>query len=273
MKALNIALVSALALSTFACSNAPTEEKAPEAVKVEVENLPSTIVVKVDENGERTTFQLQDESFNNISEDAFNAYSEEEKEALIANLTAQSLDVVASKDSVSDAQVALAADEIDELQGSKVSFFAYGAGFRYGYYSNLDMDLSDIELLYTTALASAAATDSAMALATDLDMQDQLITSTDQTLTMDSATAMVTDSVADSVADSDTKKQEVNPARLMSAGFFVSIVFQLCMSLLICSVYSAISIFFLATPLLIAAFATAGATSTSNLLSTGLGIR
>ena len=83
-----------------------------------------------------------------------------------------------------------------------------------------DMDLSDIELLYTTALASAAATDSAMALATDLDMQDQLITSTDQTLTMDSATAMVTDSVADSVADSDTKKQEVNPARLMSAGFF-----------------------------------------------------
>ena len=136
MKALNIALVSALALSTFACSNAPTEEKAPEAVKVEVENLPSTIVVKVDENGERTTFQLQDESFNSISEDAFNAYSEEEKEALIANLTAQSLDVVASKDSVSDAQVALAADEIDELQGSKVSFFAYGAGFRYGYYSS-----------------------------------------------------------------------------------------------------------------------------------------
>ena len=119
MKALNIALVSALALSTFACSNAPTEEKAPEAVKVEVENLPSTIVVKVDENGERTTFQLQDESFNNISEDAFNAYSEEEKE--LNNPTAQSLDVVASKDSVSDAQVALAADEIDELQGSKVS--------------------------------------------------------------------------------------------------------------------------------------------------------
>ena len=136
MKALNIALVSTLVLTNFACSSAPSTEQAPEAVKVEVENLPSTIVVKVDENGERTTFQLQDASFNNISEEAFNAFSDEEKESLVESLTAQSLDVVADKDSVSEDQVALAQDEIDELQNSKVNFFAYGRGFRYGYYGN-----------------------------------------------------------------------------------------------------------------------------------------
>ncbi len=137
MKALNIALVSTLALTNFACGNAPSNEQAPEAVKVEVENLPSTIIVKVNEKGERTTFQLQDESFNSISEEEFNEFSDEEKDSLVASLTAQSLDIVQDKDSVAEDQIALAQDEIDELQNSKVNFFAYGRGFRYGYYGGI----------------------------------------------------------------------------------------------------------------------------------------
>ena len=136
MKALNIALASAMALTALACGtqDKPAEKNEQELVKVEVENLPKAIVFKVDEEGNVTTFQSTSDQFNNMTEEDFNALSAEDQDSLVTTLTNTTLAVASDKESVAQNTFALSAEEV-ELKNSSVNTFGYGfgGGFGYGY--------------------------------------------------------------------------------------------------------------------------------------------